>query len=154
LADEFVDSDATGQLRSRQQVLDAVPNRRTYAQHLEDLQARLYGDIGIVHGVNRITDKDGKEVARVRFTDVFLYRDGQWRAVAGHETMVKSEPEKNSTSGKRQMDLEISPQQVEAMRTHGDKFILLDVREPWEYQTARIEGATLIPMGDVPSRAH
>src|SRR5262249_1255490 len=90
LADGFVDSDATGQLRSRQQVLDAVPNRRTYAQHLEDLQARLYGDIGIVHGVNRITDKDGKEVARVRFTDVFRYRDGQWRAVAGHETVVKS----------------------------------------------------------------
>lgn len=24
----------------------------------------------------------------------------------------------------------------------------------WEYQTARIEGATFIPMGDVPSRGH
>ncbi len=32
-------------------------------------------------------------------------------------------------------------------------FVLLDVREPWEYEAARIEGSTLMPMGDVPSRA-
>jgi rhodanese-related sulfurtransferase len=32
--------------------------------------------------------------------------------------------------------------------------VLLDVREPWEYQTARFEDSVLMPMGDVPSRAH
>ncbi len=32
--------------------------------------------------------------------------------------------------------------------------LLLDVREPWEVQTASIAGSTLMPMGDVPSRAH
>ncbi len=32
--------------------------------------------------------------------------------------------------------------------------LLLDVREPWEAQTASIAGSTLMPMGDVPSRAH
>ncbi len=32
--------------------------------------------------------------------------------------------------------------------------LLLDVREPWEAQTASIPGSTLMPMGDVPSRAH
>jgi rhodanese-related sulfurtransferase len=31
---------------------------------------------------------------------------------------------------------------------------LVDVREPWEFAIARIEGSTLMPMGDVPSRAH
>lgn len=98
LAEDFVDSDTTGQLRTRQQVLEAVPNRKTYAQHLEDLRARVYGDTGLVHGVNRISDKDGKEVARVRFTDVFRYRDGQWHAISGHETMVQtSEPKATSS---------------------------------------------------------
>ena len=29
---------------------------------------------------------------------------------------------------------------------------LLDVREPWEWDTARIEGAQLIPMREVPAR--
>ena len=32
--------------------------------------------------------------------------------------------------------------------------LLLDVREPWEAATASIPNATLMPMGDVPSRAH
>ena len=36
----------------------------------------------------------------------------------------------------------------------GRSFLLLDVREPWEFEAARIEGAKLMPMGDVPSRAH
>lgn len=30
--------------------------------------------------------------------------------------------------------------------------VLLDVREPWEHERARIEGATLIPMREVPAR--
>jgi ketosteroid isomerase-like protein len=98
LAEDFLDSDASGQLRTRQQVLDAVPKRKTYAQHLEDLRARVYGDTGIVRGVNRISDKEGKEVARVRFTDVFRYRDGQWRAISGHETMVQTEANKSGGS--------------------------------------------------------
>lgn len=36
---------------------------------------------------------------------------------------------------------------------HGKKPpFLLDVREPSEYQESRIEGATLIPLGDLPNR--
>ena len=30
--------------------------------------------------------------------------------------------------------------------------LLLDVREPWEYEKARIAGAQLVPMRDVPKR--
>jgi rhodanese-related sulfurtransferase len=30
--------------------------------------------------------------------------------------------------------------------------LLLDVREPWEFDQARIEGATLIPMRSIPDR--
>jgi rhodanese-related sulfurtransferase len=32
--------------------------------------------------------------------------------------------------------------------------LLLDVREPWEFATAAIPGAKLIPMGEMTSRAH
>ena len=35
-----------------------------------------------------------------------------------------------------------------------DTFCLLDVREPWEASLSAIEGSRLIPMGDLPSRAH
>ncbi|HYL90429.1 MAG TPA: rhodanese-like domain-containing protein [Burkholderiales bacterium] len=33
-----------------------------------------------------------------------------------------------------------------------DKPLLLDVREPWEFEKARIEGARLVPMREIPSR--
>ena len=52
------------------------------------------------------------------------------------------------------MDYEIDPESVQKMSERGNSFMLLDVREPWEFETSRIDGAKLMPMGDVPSRAH
>jgi rhodanese-related sulfurtransferase len=57
-------------------------------------------------------------------------------------------------NGLRKMDYEIAPEEVKSKLDAGEPFVLLDVREPWEFQTASMEGAKLIPMGDVPSRAH
>ncbi len=51
-------------------------------------------------------------------------------------------------------DYEITAEDVKAAVDRKEPVTLIDVREPWEYQTARIEGATLIPMGEIPSRAH
>jgi sulfur-carrier protein adenylyltransferase/sulfurtransferase len=34
-----------------------------------------------------------------------------------------------------------------------EKFLLLDVREPFEYEIARIDGAKLIPLGEISERA-
>jgi rhodanese-related sulfurtransferase len=33
-----------------------------------------------------------------------------------------------------------------------DKPVLLDVREPWEYERARIQGSRLVPMRELPAR--
>ena len=48
--------------------------------------------------------------------------------------------------------LELTPQQVQERIKAGEKFCLIDVREQWEFQTAAIAGANLVPMGSVPSR--
>jgi rhodanese-related sulfurtransferase len=52
------------------------------------------------------------------------------------------------------MEYEITPEELKGRRDRAERFTLLDVREPWEFETARIEGARLMPMGEVPSRAH
>jgi rhodanese-related sulfurtransferase len=52
------------------------------------------------------------------------------------------------------MDLEITVDQLKALLATEHPPLLLDVREPWEYQTAHIEPSTLIPMNDIPARAH
>jgi molybdopterin/thiamine biosynthesis adenylyltransferase/rhodanese-related sulfurtransferase len=49
---------------------------------------------------------------------------------------------------------EITPQEVKKMMDDRKPFILVDVREPHEYQICRIPGSTLIPLGDVPKRLH
>ena len=50
------------------------------------------------------------------------------------------------------MDFEISVGQVNALKKRGESFTLLDVREPWEFEKARIDGSKHIPMGDIPTR--
>ena len=52
------------------------------------------------------------------------------------------------------MDYEITPEEVKVKLDAAESFTLLDVREPWEFEAASMPGAKLIPMGDVPSRAH
>jgi rhodanese-related sulfurtransferase len=52
------------------------------------------------------------------------------------------------------MEYEITPEEVKIKLDLGEEFTLLDVREPWEFETAHMDGAKLVPMGDVPSRAH
>jgi rhodanese-related sulfurtransferase len=51
------------------------------------------------------------------------------------------------------LDYEISPAQAAALLIEG-KARLIDVREPWEFETAHIADSVLMPMGDVPARAH
>jgi rhodanese-related sulfurtransferase len=47
---------------------------------------------------------------------------------------------------------QLAPTELKARLAAGDKLQLLDVREEWEFQTARIEGSLLIPMGQVATR--
>lgn len=51
------------------------------------------------------------------------------------------------------MDLEITVDQLKAQLGSEHPPLLLDVREPWEFETAHIEGATLMPMNEVPGKA-
>jgi adenylyltransferase/sulfurtransferase len=44
----------------------------------------------------------------------------------------------------------IEPTEVKEKLDRGDNFVLIDVREPHEYQIAKIPGARLIPLGELP----
>ena len=55
------------------------------------------------------------------------------------------------------LDPEITPEAFAQLRARTtettDVPMLVDVREPWEFQTASLPDSLLMPMGDVPSRA-
>jgi rhodanese-related sulfurtransferase len=46
----------------------------------------------------------------------------------------------------------MTPTQLAEALKAGRKLTVIDVREPWEFETAHIEGAKLIPLGDLPTR--
>jgi ketosteroid isomerase-like protein len=88
VADEFEEADVDGSLHTRSQMLAHIPQRKPGSNHLTEMRAHVEGSFGFVRGLNEALDPSGKIVARVRFTDIFTYRDGRWQALAGHETLL------------------------------------------------------------------
>lgn len=48
------------------------------------------------------------------------------------------------------MGFTISPSELKSRLDKGDKLLLLDVREQWEYDLAKLNGSTLIPLATLP----
>jgi len=90
LADEFEDATVDGQLHNREQTLQHISQRGPGVNKLSEMKAHIIGNVGYVRGLNTVTDRDGKIVAKVRFTDILVYRAGRWQAVSGHETLLKN----------------------------------------------------------------
>jgi ketosteroid isomerase-like protein len=88
VADEFEDADVDGSLHTRSQTLEHIPQRKPGVNHLSEMRAHVEGNSGFTRGLATLVDASGKVAARVRFTDVFTYRDGRWQALAGHETLL------------------------------------------------------------------
>jgi hypothetical protein len=88
LAEEFQDVDPQGNISDRATTLAKAADHRPTHNELSELTPRVYGDFGYIRGLATATDAQGKIMARVRFTDVYVYRDGRWQAVAGQESML------------------------------------------------------------------
>jgi hypothetical protein len=93
LADEYEDADIHGALHNRGETLANIAQRDAPHNELSDMNPHVQGEAGYLRGVNTVTDAKGKPLAKVLFTDIFVYRDGRWQAVAGQETSL-SEPSK------------------------------------------------------------
>jgi ketosteroid isomerase-like protein len=93
LADDWSVTDLTGQVLTKPEVLKEVfdsENRQVVSMQIEDINVRPFGDWAIVTGRTDAAGEYQGEVAevRLRFTDVFAYRDGRWQVVASHATLL------------------------------------------------------------------
>jgi rhodanese-related sulfurtransferase len=50
------------------------------------------------------------------------------------------------------MDYEIAPEELQALLEANSDIVVLDCREQWEFETAKIENSQHIPMNDIPAR--
>lgn len=97
LADDWQDNTSTGRAVTRKEFFDwlaANPPRRILGvtSQFDAQKVRIYGDVAIATGavVREMNDiQSGKKhVQRTLFTDVFVWRDARWQAVASQETLV------------------------------------------------------------------
>jgi ketosteroid isomerase-like protein len=77
-------------MNKAQDIADTMSGEMTWtAAQLDNLQVKLYGDVGIVTG--RLTMQGAaKQYASGprRFTDIFVKRKGQWQLVGGQTTLL------------------------------------------------------------------
>jgi ketosteroid isomerase-like protein len=93
LADDWSVTDLTGQVLTKAQVLKEVfdsGNRQIVSMQIDDINVRPFGDWAIVTGRTNAAGEYEGEVAQVtlRFTDVFVYRNGRWQVVASQATLL------------------------------------------------------------------
>ena len=85
LADEFEEADFDGSLINRPTMLASATKPGNGHDELADLHARIYGDLAYVRGIG-VHIENGRPMGKTRFTDIFVYRDGRWQCVAGHDS--------------------------------------------------------------------
>jgi ketosteroid isomerase-like protein len=93
-APDFVHILADGRIVTGREELEyrsqhpALASGQRPPRHFEDLQVRIYGDVGIVNGRTVVTGSAGEVVRKTSFTDVFRWRRGRWQAINAQETTV------------------------------------------------------------------
>ena len=93
LASDFVHPLPTGDFVTKSQHIEfsaAHAPPANQKRRFDQMQVRVYGDVGIVNGVVVATEDTDKKVNRTIFTDVFVWRDGRWQAVNAQENAVKA----------------------------------------------------------------
>jgi molybdopterin/thiamine biosynthesis adenylyltransferase/rhodanese-related sulfurtransferase len=61
-------------------------------------------------------------------------------------------PQAQAAEAEESLVPSISATELKSKMDRGDRFVLVDVREPFEYDICRISSARLIPLGQLPSR--
>ena len=103
------------------------------------------------------------DALKMRFRELKLRKDPECPVCGTHPTVtelidyeqfcgLRPEPAAPAAAAAGSSDLAITPLELKRRLDAGDKLVILDVREPQEYQINRIPGSVLIPLGEVPRR--
>jgi adenylyltransferase/sulfurtransferase len=103
------------------------------------------------------------DALKMRFRELKLRKDPDCPVCGTHPTVTKlidyeqfcgirPEPVAPAATGATVRDWEIAPVDLKKRLDAGDDVLILDVREPNEYQINRIQGSVLIPLGELPRR--
>lgn len=94
-SDDYTIIDRSGRMRDKQATMAGIKSGdiKVTSNKLSDLKVRVYGDTAVVtgrsdtEGSNNGTSMNGP----VRFTRVYVKKDGQWQSVAFQQTPITSQ---------------------------------------------------------------
>jgi len=103
------------------------------------------------------------DALRMKFRELKLRKDPECPVCGTNPTVTKlidyeqfcglrPEPQQAAQGGPSVSDWEITPVELKKKMDAGETPLILDVREPNEYQINKIAGSTLIPLGELPRR--
>jgi ketosteroid isomerase-like protein len=89
LADDWSVTHIDAQVITKDQALEMCRDGPPVTSSVDQLEVRSYGDTAIVTGRTKATvGGTAPQTVTLRFTDVFVRRDGRWTAVASHATRL------------------------------------------------------------------
>lgn len=93
LAPDWTTTDTTGHVLTKAQVMQEAfgsLERRIESGTIDEVKIRLFGDTAVVtgHTVAVGSYKGTRASVNLRFTDVFVRRDGRWQAVVSQGTLI------------------------------------------------------------------
>lgn len=89
LARGFVDINAKGQVRDRDEAIAHASAPAHTTQAITQLKVRVYGATAIATGINTVHSTAQGWTAEVAFTDVFVRAGDGWQAASAQETLRK-----------------------------------------------------------------
>jgi hypothetical protein len=93
IAADWTTTGPDGAVRTRPQVLSEVFDTRVHRIQqiaIDRVSVRLFGEAAVVSGRTHAVGEFAGQTydVRIRFTDVFVRRRGQWQAVASHASLL------------------------------------------------------------------
>jgi ketosteroid isomerase-like protein len=93
VADEFVEISRLGQIRTRADNIRDIASGdlKLTAVKYDSLVVRIYGEVAVLRGIadNTGTFRGFPFSGKIRYTRVFVRRDGRWQAVAMQQTVLQ-----------------------------------------------------------------
>lgn len=91
LAEEYTGINSTGVLGDRANALRLPMNVTPMGQPIagfdvDSIRVRVYGSTAVMTGIRRVRSADGSGGGGLRFTFVFIHRDGRWQLTASQAT--------------------------------------------------------------------
>ncbi len=96
------------------------------------------------------------DALKMKFREFKLRRDPECPVCGEHRSIMEPIDYERFCGTEAPMEENASPEisvaELQRQLAEGQPILLLDVREPHEFELARIEGATLLPLGELPNR--